>query len=456
MPLILGQNEPIGLDPSSTPKQSPGLSWGEIIGLGLEGFTSGFAGKQPQGPALLHRKMEMEEERRREEEKLKFQRAIHIPTLLDAGMKLRDRINEMDLDEPTKNQLLQDMGAGWHQLFKDISGGDLGEKFSAGIFTRGTNTLEGLKEIYSFIDQLPERQQQLVTKRWTKAKTAADQQKIIADAAFAYSGVLLAKGQEIPLNIRQFMDDKQRAELSVEARRRGLPEIPVASAEIKRQEAQASLITDEPAQRRFEQREERMEKRAEETQARFETSQVGIEQRHAEMITTLKGKTEFQQTDTLRKEFLKESQTFTEVRDSFNRVSASAEKPSPAGDLSLIFAYMKMLDPKSVTRESEFSVAETARPLLEKLGVSWDRVQSVWEGKKLTDTQRADFVNRAQGLFRQQEQSHNLTVKEFRRLAASSGLDPDKVVVDLKGAESPTAKPSTKPRPLPPGWAPAR
>jgi hypothetical protein len=132
----------------------------------------------------------------------------------------------------------------------------------------------------------------------------------------------------------------------------------------------------------------------------------------------------------LRREFNNQSKVFIEVRDMFGRVETSAKNPTPAGDLSMIFAYMKMLDPASVVRESEFRVAETARPLLERAGLSWDRLSSVWEGKRLTDGQRADFLKRGKEIYSTQEASHKQLVSETRRIAAASGLNPDRVVTE--------------------------
>lgn len=176
-------------------------------------------------------------------------------------------------------------------------------------------------------------------------------------------------------------------------------------------------------------------KRREDERLKLQATQVNLQT----------GGQQFQQADTMRKEYLAQSKTFTNVRDSYKRVQASADNPSPAGDLSLIFAYMKMLDPQSVVRESEFRVAETARPLLERAGISWDRIGSVWEGKRLTNSQRNDFLNRANRLYEQQSESQNRLTSEFRRVASSQGVDPEKVIVDL--GPSPTLKPSGKVKP---------
>lgn len=225
--------------------------------------------------------------------------------------------------------------------------------------------------------------------------------------------------------------------------------------EVRPSKSAAAEEKERKTEERFQQREERMEANQTRVAQQFQQSQQGIEARHAETVKALRDNRGFQNEDSLRKEFLGQTKTFQEVRDMFNRVSGSAKNPTPAGDLSLIFAYMKMLDPQSVVRESEFRVAETARPMLEKAGLSWNRLQSVWEGKRLTDSQRADFLSRAKGIYGEQEKTHKQTVGEFRRTAASYGLNPDRVTQDMigtAGGDAPSALPSSPP----PGNRPGR
>ena len=49
--------------------------------------------------------------------------------------------------------------------------------------------------------------------------------------------------------------------------------------------------------------------------------------------------------DGLRKEFTKNTGDFAKVNDAYGRITASASNPTAAGDLSLIFNFMKVLDP---------------------------------------------------------------------------------------------------------------
>ncbi len=148
---------------------------------------------------------------------------------------------------------------------------------------------------------------------------------------------------------------------------------------------------------------------------------------------------QFNEAARMRTEFQNQSAPFQKVRDSFNRIQASATNPSPAGDLSMVYNYMKMLDPGSVVRESEFASAAAAKPMLERLGLSWDAVGSVWSGKKLTPGQRQDFLNRANQLYQTEAKQHEQRVSETRRMATGFGINPDLIISDMGAQPAPAA-----------------
>lgn len=139
----------------------------------------------------------------------------------------------------------------------------------------------------------------------------------------------------------------------------------------------------------------------------------------------------FKNTSDLRKEFLSQSKDFQKVRDSYTRVVGSTENPSPAGDLSLIFNYMKMLDPGSVVRESEFATAASAGSYGERIQAS---VQKVLSGERLTKNMRKDFVDKSGTLMEGMQKQHSKREKNYGRIATKNNLDPSEVVVDINVA----------------------
>lgn len=136
----------------------------------------------------------------------------------------------------------------------------------------------------------------------------------------------------------------------------------------------------------------------------------------------------------LRNEFIKGSGDYITVRDAYNRIEASATDPSAAGDLALIFNYMKVLDPGSTIREGEFATAEQSTGVPARIRNQYNKLLT---GERLTVEQRDDFVDRAGKLYSKQEGSHKKYVNEYTRLAKQNGLDPSNVIVDFSVDEEP-------------------
>ena len=162
----------------------------------------------------------------------------------------------------------------------------------------------------------------------------------------------------------------------------------------------------------------------------------------------------FSNTFSFRKEFIDNSKDFKLVRDAMGRIEAAAERKSAAGDLALIFNFMKVLDPGSVVRESEFATAQNAAGVPERIRNAWNKIQygtrlgppseeekalfgdqSREDAKSEAETelegQREDFVNTARDLFNSQVDVQQDRQDENRRTAEAFGLDPLKSVPDL-------------------------
>ena len=146
----------------------------------------------------------------------------------------------------------------------------------------------------------------------------------------------------------------------------------------------------------------------------------------------------------IRKDYEAKSGDFVKVRDAYRRVETSAKQGTPAGDLSMIFNFMKILDPGSVVRESEFAVAAQAKPLVERYGLNWDSVAAVWQGNKLTPNQRADFMRSASQLYSGQAEIQGERLKQSREIAGQYGLDPERTVPDLTHGVTPPGRSSAE------------
>ncbi len=132
----------------------------------------------------------------------------------------------------------------------------------------------------------------------------------------------------------------------------------------------------------------------------------------------------------LRKEFTTLSKEFIKSRDAFSRVKVAASAPDPQGsdDIALIFNFMKILDPGSVVRESEFATAENSGGVDEKIRTLYNKLLN---GERLSSTQRSEFLNTSQRLFAQQERQQNKLFDTFEGLAERQGIDVNDVALDL-------------------------
>lgn len=143
----------------------------------------------------------------------------------------------------------------------------------------------------------------------------------------------------------------------------------------------------------------------------------------------------FDQENKLRQDFNGITKDFRLVRDSIARVRASSEEPSAAGDLALIFNYMKILDPGSTVREGEFANAQNSAGIPDILRAQYNKLNT---GERLSDTQRKDFLNRANKLFEKRQNQYKQTSSEYKNLAKRYNLSPENVVLSLDIVEEPS------------------
>lgn len=120
------------------------------------------------------------------------------------------------------------------------------------------------------------------------------------------------------------------------------------------------------------------------------------------------------------------------VSAAYNKVQNAAKNPTAAGDLSLIFNYMKMLDPGSVVREGEFANAQNAAGVPDRIRNYYNRVQ---EGLRLSENQRNDFLNQAEGVYKAQTSIQDQIDKQYADYAQKLGVDPNEVLLNFRAQQ---------------------
>lgn len=153
----------------------------------------------------------------------------------------------------------------------------------------------------------------------------------------------------------------------------------------------------------------------------------------------------FENEQKLRKEFEASAKPYHEVRRGYNRIMAS--KDDAAGDISLIFGFMKMLDPGSVVREGEFATAQNSGGIPDQVRNLYNRAMS---GERLNIDQRNMFKAQAGSLYERAKSEYTAREKQMRSIASQFSLSPDRIIPAI--GDDPTADPSsTLPAP-PPGF----
>jgi hypothetical protein len=120
--------------------------------------------------------------------------------------------------------------------------------------------------------------------------------------------------------------------------------------------------------------------------------------------------------------------SFSAQSTAYGRVLASVNDPTPAGDLALIFNFMKVLDPGSTVREGEFATAAQSGGVDDRVRALYNQVV---EGTRLSDPQRDDFANRATRLYSNAEQQYKGIADQYSAFAVQSGFDPATMMPDF-------------------------
>jgi len=129
--------------------------------------------------------------------------------------------------------------------------------------------------------------------------------------------------------------------------------------------------------------------------------------------------------ESLRKEFASRTtgNNFTAVQQAYAKISKAPE--TAAGDLGLIFAYMKLLDPTSTVREGEFANAQNATGVPQRVLNQYNQAMA---GQRINQNQRKEFREAAlsyvQPVIDQQKQAENY----YTQIALSQGIDPAMVI----------------------------
>lgn len=123
-----------------------------------------------------------------------------------------------------------------------------------------------------------------------------------------------------------------------------------------------------------------------------------------------------------RTEYNNQTKPYQEVKSAYGRVLSSED--TAVGDLSLIFGYMKMLDPGSVVREGEFATAQNAAGVPERIMNIYNKVAT---GQRLSPSQRESFKGQAKGLYNSALEGEKTVRTGLERISKGYGLNTENI-----------------------------
>jgi len=129
----------------------------------------------------------------------------------------------------------------------------------------------------------------------------------------------------------------------------------------------------------------------------------------------------------LRKEYTAQMKPFIELGQAFRKVEAAALNPSAAGDISMIYGYMKILDPGSTVMQGEQATAANAGGVPDRVKAMYNQALN---GERLADPVRQDFYAQARNLIESQRELQQDIAARYSAIATQNKLNPNQVVFD--------------------------
>lgn len=135
----------------------------------------------------------------------------------------------------------------------------------------------------------------------------------------------------------------------------------------------------------------------------------------------------------LRSEFTSQMKPYVELSQAYQKIEIAAKNPSAAGDIALVYGFMKVLDPGSVVREGEFATASNAGGVPDAIRNMYNKALS---GTRLGSTEsetsriRGDFLQQSRNIIESQRTLSDDLIDRYKTIAQEYKLNPNQIVFD--------------------------
>ena len=147
----------------------------------------------------------------------------------------------------------------------------------------------------------------------------------------------------------------------------------------------------------------------------------------------------------LRKDFEanKDVQVMNVLGQSYANIQSALKTPGREGDVALIYALMKIFDPNSVVRESEYAMAAAGRDAASAAQGAFQRV--VQGGGALLPEERENFRKVVENMIQAQQGRYDSKKDFYTSLSKRYGVDPGHVIVPSDPNNSYSTQQNTTP-----------
>lgn len=139
------------------------------------------------------------------------------------------------------------------------------------------------------------------------------------------------------------------------------------------------------------------------------------------------GSAYIEQANKLRNDFEsnKDVQTFNILGQAYSNIKSALQTPGREGDVALIYALMKIFDPNSVVRESEYAMAAAGRGAPEAVTGAFNKVMG---GGTLLPKEREQFRKVVENMIQAQQGRYDVKKNFYTSIAKRYGIDPEHII----------------------------
>lgn len=129
---------------------------------------------------------------------------------------------------------------------------------------------------------------------------------------------------------------------------------------------------------------------------------------------------------TLRNDYENHTKNYRAAREGYNKVVSAAGTGTPAGDIALVFGYMKTLDPTSTVREGEQAQVNNSGTIPQTITNMYNKLLT--GSGRLAPEQRQQFADSAKQQFGVYQQQQDAINQRYAGFAQSYGFKPEHVI----------------------------